>query len=780
MAVYPQQFIPQSEKNEEWLIKSIDFFIEDCSWDNGKKELYKKIYDAINGDIPVTEYQYVTNPINSEVYKFRGLPSRIRNYNILRPAIMLLLGEFIRRPKNYVAVNTNPEVFDHVREQEMQRNITNIFQSFINQLNEMGVDTGVPSKRMQSLQSLLEDDQSFAERLQEVANETVELMWQEADLDEEIIEAFYHYLCVGEVYSYATVVNDKTHYETVNPLDIGYSKSGSNRYIKDGNAVYRRKYMQVNEVLDLFQDMTILDEGVTWDDIQQHLDDNGVGIHGQWFSFFTGELVNGEEESDRQLLVEHVQWRAYRKVGILLTSDPISGEVVTLEVDESYKLDKDNGDIELRWEWQDEIREGYRIDERYHLGGDILLHTDGCFEYDGMKQEETHVPWAVGTQGYAYQLLYNILHYRGEIAIAKHKGNIVMMPYELAPDGEEFGMDEFFYHIDALNFGFYEATGEGKEKLMAVDRIKAVNLSMDNYIRNHYDLLQMVTTEFEMSIGITPQRKGDIRPSEKVTNVNAATNYSATINEEIFYRFERFWEKQLNRMVGMSKYAWREGKRRVYVNNEYRIKVFELLPEDLTLMDIGVFIKQSGEEARKLETLRSFGMSFAQNVGKPGITASLIADLIEGSNFAKIKRQLKETEKTLLEMERQAAENAERINQQNVQMQTQLKQQESQQKAMEQERSRMHESVENEKDRIHQKELEQMKTGVQYASIDANRDGIADKDQAADMVRAQNERQSVHLQREANQIKREEIAYKERDSKRKVQIAKENKNRHDK
>jgi len=72
------------------------------------------IFRAINGEMDIADYNYVTNPLNSKINKFTQFPSRIRNFDILSPVAMLLMGEKRKRGLRYtvVARNSNIETFN--------------------------------------------------------------------------------------------------------------------------------------------------------------------------------------------------------------------------------------------------------------------------------------------------------------------------------------------------------------------------------------------------------------------------------------------------------------------------------------------------------------------------------------------------------------------------------------------------------------------------------------------------------------------------------------------
>jgi hypothetical protein len=111
-----------------------------------------KYYDAYNGNLAEADYNYVINPYNSEKHKTKGFPAKLRSYNIIKPVVDLLLGEKAKRPFSHQVVVRNSDMKsmqDELLKDELRKYLE---QKFVNDLNEMGVETGMDSKELPQLQ----------------------------------------------------------------------------------------------------------------------------------------------------------------------------------------------------------------------------------------------------------------------------------------------------------------------------------------------------------------------------------------------------------------------------------------------------------------------------------------------------------------------------------------------------------------------------------------------------------------------------------------------------
>ena len=89
----PKQKLKRSKKTKQWGKDCVEGYIGQSTFVQDSKSDLLRYYEAYNGELKDTDYNYVTNPYNSAAGKKRNFPAKLRNYNIIKPVIDLLLGE---------------------------------------------------------------------------------------------------------------------------------------------------------------------------------------------------------------------------------------------------------------------------------------------------------------------------------------------------------------------------------------------------------------------------------------------------------------------------------------------------------------------------------------------------------------------------------------------------------------------------------------------------------------------------------------------------------------
>jgi len=106
-ASIPKQRLPISQKDEKWGKSCLDAFVNLSKFGLSERRSYlKTLYDYYNGMVDEEDYNYVLKPYGKTRKNF---PSKLRNYNIIKPTVDLLLGEKSKRPLEYTVTVQNQD-----------------------------------------------------------------------------------------------------------------------------------------------------------------------------------------------------------------------------------------------------------------------------------------------------------------------------------------------------------------------------------------------------------------------------------------------------------------------------------------------------------------------------------------------------------------------------------------------------------------------------------------------------------------------------------------------
>jgi hypothetical protein len=639
----PKQKLKSTKKTKQWRKDNVEGFINQSSFMRDTKLDLLKFYEAYNGELNEKDYNYVTNPYNSQAGKKRNFPARLRNYNIIKPVVDLLLGEKTQRPANFQVTVTNPDAVSRMEEEKGKAILQTLQQMFVNSLNEQGVETGQQSKEVEMPEQVAKHvETSWQDSRAIVGQQVLNYLRDYLDLPDKLQSGFFDWLVSGYVYSYKGVNMDEVDYEIISPLDIDYSKSPGLEFVEDGDWIVRRELMSSNAVLDSFYDL-LTDDEVSQVETPRRKNAGTFSIP------FLQRVEENFGDDERFVEVMHVCWKSFKKVGVLTYIDEY-GVAQELMVDDTYRLDKEAGE-EVEWYWVNEVWEGYRIDGDIYVGMDpipaqrnAINNISKCkLPYNGRAYSNRHADnISIVSMGMPYQILYNVFHYRMELTIAKNKDKIALIEMNTIPKRHGWDEEKFMYYADAMGYAFIDSTAEGKNnERVSFNQYQVLDMSLGQYIAAQMQLLQAIKQEWEELLGISRQRKGQITASDGAGTTESAIAQSTAMTEEIFRKFEKFEQKEMQGLLDVSKHAFREGKKIQYIADDYRNAWLDVDGAEYSESEFGIFAKNAAKENEKLRTMKQLAMSFAQNGTGPGT----VAEILDSDNFAHIKQLAREVEK---------------------------------------------------------------------------------------------------------------------------------------
>ncbi len=722
----------------------------------------KKLYDYYNGHVDIRDYKMVTEPFG---IKMEGDWNDVVNYPIIKPKIDLLRGEFAKRPNQFEVYVSNSDVVNQQLEAKNQMVLQSLQQLFVNTLNQQGVETGMESEEPQMPEEIEKEfTSSYRDKRAMNGQNCLEYLRQYNKLDEKWRLAWFHWLVSGEVYTFHGIEHGEPYEEVVNPLDIDYDKDPDIEFIEDAEWVVRRKYMNPSSIVEFFYD----DLGKTDKEIKDAIQRiEQMATNTTMFSSTTPHIsdrTGPQQVYNRLVEVKHVVWRSKKKIGICTFADEF-GQIQSMEVDENFKQLSEAGQ-EVEWFWVNEIWEGYLI------GVDMFLkmrpipvqrtaldNLSKCkLPYNGrILQAINSQNISLVMLGVPYQILYNATWHRLKLAMAKMKDDMIQLDINLKP--KDMSLEKWLLYGDMTSILFVDYSKDGYRGSSTHQSVlKMASTTVASYI----ELLRFIKTEWEEVCGISRQREGQIANSETVGGVERAVVQSSLITEIYFDLFDQFKERELQALLDYSKFAWADGKKTSFIlPDSGKIVYLDVDPIEHSEAEYGIFVAMSGKQLEKRKQLEAQLQNFIQNNTK----ASTIVDIIDSDNFADIKSKVLYAEQKMDEYNQQLEQSKGEQQKQMLQMQEEMA------------------------ERQHQRELELIDRKGEWdlRGKEVTAYGMDEGDDNEAIKGVVDEA----LKREELGIKREELSQKERDSQRKantekykidkqVEIAKANKNKHDK
>tara|TARA_B110000858_G_scaffold47226_1_gene54445 strand:+ start:4054 stop:6360 length:2307 start_codon:yes stop_codon:yes gene_type:complete len=719
----PRQKLPLAKKTKKWREECVDGYINlssnTASLSSRRDEL-TKFYDFYNGVIDDSDYNQLLKPYGKTRKNF---PSQLRNFPIIKPVIDLLLGEKAKRPLNFTVSVLNGNAVTRKEEAKNEAIYRNLQQHFANKAAEAGIDTGMDATEVEMPEQIEKlFNNSYVDNRAIMGQASLNYVMATQEVKDKLNKAWFHYLVSGEVYTHRGVRNGDPFYDILNPVDVDYDLDPDLEFVEDGDWALVRKFVHASTIIDHFY------EELTPEEVESLEEPHGMGnSHIPWLSVgSTGP--NANQFNNRLIEVISVYWKSRKRVGFVTFMDPDTGQPEEIEVEDGFKMPpelKEQGG-KLEWLWVNEVWGGHKIDGRIYVDVNPLPNQRASLDnpaicklpingrrYSNINAENI----SLVSIGIPYQLTYNVYKYRLELAIARSKDIIAQFDINMIP--KKWDMDKFMYYVEGTGIAWVDYNKEGVT--LSPQHQSVLDMSIKT-IEQYIVLLNSIMEEWEKLSGVNKQRQGQIGSYEGKSTSQQAIIQSSHITEDLFRKFGRLEQRDLQGLLDYSKEAWVDGKKSSFMMPDGTLEFLDVESMSHMESNYGIWVTDSGEETEKLEMAKQMSQSMIQN----GLPASAVVEMLDSKNFASIKSNLKKAEQRMEEL---------------AEKQQQAEQQ-AQQAQMEMEQAKLdNENMNKEKDR---------ETQIAVAEIHAG------------LTSGKNENDAIAKDRELD-IKEKEVGIKEQD-----------------
>jgi hypothetical protein len=608
----------------------------------------------------------------------------MRNYPIIKPIIDLLLGEKSKRPLNYTVTVQNGDAVSQKEKAKQQAIYQNLQQRFLKVLAEtnpeamQNIETPEDIPMPKEIADQFEN--SYVDNRAIKGQHAMTYIMQQSEVYDKIQKAWFHFLVSGEVYTHRGVRNKEPFYEVLNPIDIDYDKDPDIEFVEDGDWALVRKYVHASSVVDSFYE-SLTDEQVLELEEPRQSDPES-------YLLYRRARAGSDPNTYRNRLIEvvTVYWKSRKRVGFLEYMDPETGAMEEMEVDEKFRMPKELKETgaKVTYLWVNEVWEGTRIDGRFYINinpvANQRLSIDNAstckLPINGRKYSDINADnISLVSLGIPYQLNYNIYKYRMELAIARSKDIIAQFDINMIP--KKWDMDKFMYYVEGTGIAWVDYNKEGIQ--LNPQHQSVLDMSIKT-ISQYITLLESILQEWEKISGVSRQRQGTIGAYEGKASSQQAILQSSHITEDLFRKFARLEQRDLQALLDYSKEAWLTGKQGMFVMPDGTADFLDIDTLQHMEANYGIFVSDAGKDQQRLDQIKGLAQAMIQN----GTKASMVAEMFESENFSQIKGKLKAAEKAAAELE-QAQQQAQQAQ---AQQQMQMQQQEMERASIDKEKDR--------------------------------------------------------------------------------------------
>tara|TARA_R100000988_G_scaffold103062_1_gene80575 strand:- start:1321 stop:2253 length:933 start_codon:yes stop_codon:yes gene_type:complete len=202
------------------------------------------------------------------------------------------------------------------------------------------------------------------------------------------------------------------------------------------------------------------------------------------------------------------------------------------------------------------------------------------------------------------------------------------------------------YYVEGTGIAWVDYNKEGIQ--LNPQHQSVLDMSIKT-IEQYIALLESIMQEWEKLAGVNRQRQGQIGSYDGKAASQQAIVQSSHITEDLFRKFNRMEQRDLQALLDYSKEAWLTGKKSMYVMPDGTTDFLDLSSMEHMESEYGIFLSDSGKDQDKLESLKALSQSMVQN----GVPASTIAEMFDSDSFSQIKLKIASAEKAQQELEQQ-------------------------------------------------------------------------------------------------------------------------------
>ena len=608
---FPAQYVTESEKTDEWCESWINAIIGYMSYSDSPHKSSRvndiQNYNIYNGEIELDDFKYIT-----EQYGM-SYPARLVNYPIISPKIDLLVGEDLRRPIDVKVSTTNKEAV--LRKEDVK--VSLIMKDLTEEIHkDFFAKTGIEVPSVTDME-LPEDidvymKYNYREMVEETAQDGLEYLIQKYNYVDLFKEGFRDLLVTGKEFFKIYDHNGDPFVRRVDPRSVIYETSTTSDYLDDSAWVGEERYLSYTEILDEFRDE------LTQEHMQELSAMYQIGSYDDLANYNSSfDWIDYQEGQEVKIRVVSIEWKSIKTLKFKVSENKYNPERPFMkQVSDDYKAKKKDN---IKTKYVDDIWEATKIGGKIMVqarrrpnqirsvddAGTTQLSYVGCIRNNTTGRSVSMVDLLKNIQ-----MLYNVVMYQIELALARSGGKAVVYDVSQLPTNLGMDMQSVLYHLKTDGIIPINSKDEGGQ-VNSFNQFSQVDFTLSQSVQQLINLKMMLEQTAGQISGVSPQREGAVGQYEYVGNVQRSVIQSATITESLFYSHAMVKKRIFERVANLMKVCWAGGKKASYILGDGAFKFLSVMP-DVALQDYGIFIGDSGKDDALRQSLQQIAQSAVQ------------------------------------------------------------------------------------------------------------------------------------------------------------------------
>ena len=700
---FPNQMLTEQEKKKKYgsiknwakeVFNSIDSTSTRGRYTLDQERYQMQIlYELRAGQLLADDYTRVLNELG--IRKSGLFPATIKNYPLIPQICNELLGEEIKQPFNFMAVQVNEDVVSNAskeKNKQVQQWLMSMLAEEIamtgdvseEEMNPQAFGPGTDFKSKEEIEKYV--NTTWRDKKEIQVQHALNFIYPYCEVKRKMEKGFDHLVTVGREVFYVGSYSNEPNLRVCNPLFVDYDRSPDLERIEDAGWVREVEFIPAHEVRKRYY------KELTEEDSEKIESMKGQSVFSNTYNsamWAGGTQMNYNQPSANNLFyhtaqtstlieVTHLCWIGLEKVIFISYVDEDTGMLVETKVDESYK--KTGKELSYEVEWLDIVYQATRIgppssDIYVEIGprpnqSRSMDNPNKCkMPYIGLAHKYPNAgEISIVNMLRQLQYLYNVLWYRLELALAWAKGKVMLFDIAQIP-GDFGGVERWIEYIATNNIAFIDSAKEGnRDKVNQFNQFKEFDLTLSAAVGQYMNIISMIEVTAGQLVGVSLQRRGTISASETVSNVNTSITQSATITEYLYSSHNDCKRRVLTALVEEAKMCWKNGKKGQYVLSETDRVLFDIDPESFSDTEIGIFINNAAKDVAALDMAKELAHAALQN------NQAKLSDILaamRSTSMAQATSILKQAEEDMATEQQAMAQQAQQAETERTQMQIQ-------------------------------------------------------------------------------------------------------------
>ena len=659
---FPKQNIPEEKKTEEWHKDCLDAVLRNHQGSNKFTQERIKDYEnylLVHGQFDTKQFKYVT-----DMYGITA-PARLVNYPIIMPKIDLLVGEVVSQPLRWSVNVINKNAIRRKNEKKIQmaaevilrphrREIEKVLGA---ELEDEQVGAEVPED-VEAFQNM-----KFRDAVEEQVHVGLEYIAQKQKLKSIFKRGFYDLAITGKEFYRVNIKNGDPYVERIDPRTVIYDVDSDKETLQDCKYAGLDNWYTVNEIVDRFHlEGKIVDQ---LEELEKMETDQIMQFNSAYEAYMTSE------SRALKVRVVEVEWKSLKTIKYKVSPNKYDDEI------DYYKMVKDDyipkeGEKIVKRVINDIrycIQVGHDMVLEYGRKPNIIRFEDNYANcklsfFGVIRNAFNQSTLSIADSLKNIQLLYNIVNYHIELALARSGGKALV--YDVAQKPKGMKLNDVLYHLKNSGLAVINTNEEGMQT-RSFNQFQQVDLTLSQSVGQLINLKIMLEQTADQLTGITASRAGITKSSDAVGVNERSVMQSTLITAPLFDIHYELIGDTLNAAANLFRYCWAESDRMLNIFGDMGIQVFQW-KKTSALDEIGIFVENSAKELSKKNSMFSM-MDRMASTGSLDPLSTMKA--LNAESAVEVEKILTEGIKVMQEREQQNQQSMQEIQAQKNQIDAQ-------------------------------------------------------------------------------------------------------------